>query len=88
MELEHASVIPDSEISPAAFIFNQTEEEKQQIIFEEKSQKVKCPHCDSVSYSIVAYETNLLGYLLAILGILIFGIMSMVMMPFLVGLTK
>jgi hypothetical protein len=36
----------------------------------------------------VAYETNLLGYLLAILGILIFGIMSMVMMPFLVGLTK
>lgn len=36
----------------------------------------------------MAYETNLLGYLLAILGILIFGIMSMVMMPFLVGLTK
>jgi len=36
LELEHASVIPDSEISPAAFIFNQTEEEKQQIIFEEK----------------------------------------------------
>ena len=49
---------------------------------------MKCPHCDSVSHSIVAYETNLLGYLLAILGILVFGIMSMIMMPFLVGLTK
>lgn len=49
---------------------------------------MKCPHCDSVTYSIVAYETNLLGYLLAILGIMIFGVMSFVMMPFLVGLTK
>lgn len=29
LELENAPVIPDSEISPAAFIFNQTEEEKQ-----------------------------------------------------------
>lgn len=53
-----------------------------------RSQKVKCPHCDSVSHSIVAYETNLLGYLLAILGILVFGVMSMILMPFLVGLTK
>lgn len=41
-----------------------------------------------MSYSIVAYETNLLGYLLAVLGILIFGLLSMLMMPFLVGLTK
>lgn len=53
-----------------------------------RSQKVKCPHCDAVSYSIVAYETNLLGYLLAVLGILVFGLLSMLMMPFLVGLTK
>ena len=87
-ELEAAPVMPDSEISPAAFIFATTTEEQQQIIFEEKSQKVKCPHCDSVSYSIVAYETNLLGYLLAVLGILVFGVMSMVLMPFLIGLTK
>lgn len=49
---------------------------------------MKCPHCDSVSHSIVAYETNLLGYLLAILGILVFGALSMILMPFLVGLTK
>jgi hypothetical protein len=41
-----------------------------------------------VSFSIVAYETNLLGYLLAIFGILVFGILSLLMMPFLVGLTK
>jgi hypothetical protein len=57
-------------------------------LFEEKSEKVRCPHCDSVSYSIIAYETNLLGYLLAVLGILVFGVMSLIMMPFLVGLTK
>ena len=41
-----------------------------------------------MSYSIVTYETNLLGYLLAVLGILVFGLLSMLMMPFLVGLTK
>lgn len=35
-DLESAEVIPDSEISPAAFIFTPTEEESQQILFEEK----------------------------------------------------
>lgn len=50
--------------------------------------KVKCPHCDAVSHSIVAYETNLLGYLLAVFAILVFGALSLLMMPFLVGLTK
>jgi len=49
---------------------------------------VKCPHCDSVSFSIVAYETNLLGYLLAVFFIMVFGVLSLLMMPFLVGLTK
>ena len=87
-ELDRAPVMPQSEMSPAAFIFATTDEEQQQILFEEKPQKVKCPHCDGVSYSIVAYETNLLGYLLAVLGILIFGVMSLMLMPFLVGLTK
>jgi hypothetical protein len=37
---------------------------------------------------VVAYETNLLGYLLAVFGILIFGMLSLLMMPFLVGLTR
>ena len=41
-----------------------------------------------MSHSIVAYETNLLGYLLAVLGILVFGVTSIILMPFLVGLTK
>ena len=49
---------------------------------------MKCPHCDSVSFSIVAYETNLLGYLLAVFFIMVFGVLSLLMMPFLVGLTK
>jgi len=88
IELESTPAIPLSEVSPAAFIFTPTEQEQQSIVFEEKSQKVKCPHCDSVSHSIVAYETNLLGYLLAVFAILIFGILSIFIMPFLVGLTK
>lgn len=53
-----------------------------------RPQKVKCPHCDAVSNSIVAYETNLLGYLLAVFGILVFGVLSLLLMPFLVGLTR
>ena len=35
-ELEAAPTISRHEISPAAFIFAQTEEERQQILFEEK----------------------------------------------------
>jgi hypothetical protein len=35
-DLDSAPVIPRSECSPAAFIFAQTEEEQQQILFEEK----------------------------------------------------
>lgn len=50
--------------------------------------KVKCPFCDAVSYSIVEYKTSLLGYLVAILSILIFGFLSIILMPFLVSLTK
>lgn len=41
-----------------------------------------------MSNSIIAYETNLLGYLLAVMGILFFGALSMMLIPFLVGLTK
>lgn len=36
----------------------------------------------------MAYETNLLGYLLAVFFIMVFGVLSLMMMPFLVGLTK
>ena len=35
-ELADTPAIPDSECSPAAFIFAQTDEEKQQIVFEEQ----------------------------------------------------
>jgi hypothetical protein len=50
--------------------------------------KVKCPFCDAVSFSIVEYKTSLLGYLVAVLSILIFGFLSIILMPFLVSLTK
>ena len=50
--------------------------------------KVKCPFCDAVSYSIVEYRTSFLGYLVAILSILVFGFLSIILMPFLVSLTK
>ena len=53
-----------------------------------RSMKVKCPFCDAVSYSIVEYKTSLLGYLVAIFSILIFGFLSIILMPFLVSLTK
>jgi len=49
---------------------------------------VKCPFCDAVSLSIVEYKPSLLGYLLTILSMLIFGILSLVLMPFLISLTK
>ena len=57
-------------------------------IFEQQSQKIKCPFCDSVSYSIVEYRASFLGYLIAILSILLFGFLSIILMPFLVSLTK
>ena len=53
-----------------------------------RSMKVKCPFCDAVSFSIVEYRTSFLGYLVAILAILVFGFMSIILMPFLVSLTK
>ncbi len=57
-------------------------------MFEEKSTKVKCPFCDVVSNSIVEYKPSLLGYLVTILAILIFGILGFVLLPILVNLTK
>ena len=54
----------------------------------DRSMKVKCPFCDAVSYSIVEYKTSFLGYLVAILSILFFGFLSIILMPFLVSLTK
>jgi hypothetical protein len=53
-----------------------------------RSTKVKCPFCDAVSFSIVEYRTSFLGYLVAILAILVFGFLSIILMPFLVSLTK
>lgn len=50
--------------------------------------KVKCPFCDAVSFSIVEYKASTLGYLIAVLSILIFGFLSIILMPFLVSLTK
>lgn len=49
---------------------------------------MKCPFCDAVSYSIVEYRGSLLGYLVAVLSILVFGILSIILMPFLISLTK
>jgi hypothetical protein len=38
--------------------------------------------------SIVEYRPSLLGYLLVCLAILIFGFLALILLPFLVGLTK
>jgi hypothetical protein len=53
-----------------------------------RSTKIKCPFCDAVSLSIVEYRPSLIGYLLTVLAMLIFGILSLVLLPFLVSLTK
>ena len=87
-QLENTPAIPDSEISPAAYLFQQHEEQEEMNMFEEQSTKVKCPFCDAVSYSIVEYRANIVGYLFAILAIFVFGFLSLILMPFLVSLTK
>ena len=53
-----------------------------------RSTKIKCPFCDAVSLSIVEYKPSLIGYLVTILAMLIFGILSLILLPFLVSLTK
>jgi len=53
-----------------------------------RSTKIKCPFCDAVSLSIVEYKPSLIGYLVVILAMLVFGILSLILLPFLVSLTK
>ena len=53
-----------------------------------RSTKIKCPFCDAVSLSIVEYRPSFIGYLLTILAMLIFGILSLILLPVLVSLTK
>jgi len=56
--------------------------------YRNRSTKIKCPFCDAVSNSIVEYRPSLLGYLLTMLSLLIFGFFALILMPFLVSLTK
>ena len=53
-----------------------------------RSLKVKCPYCDAVSNSIVEYQPSLIGYLLTMIAMLLFGFLSLILMPFLISLTK
>ena len=53
-----------------------------------RSTKIKCPYCDAVSNSIVEYQPSLLGYIITMISMLIFGFLSLILMPFLVSLTK
>jgi hypothetical protein len=41
-----------------------------------------------VSLSIVEYQPSLLGYLLVLLAMIVFGFMSLILLPLLVSLTK
>lgn len=41
-----------------------------------------------MSLSIVEYKPSLIGYLVTILAMLLFGILSLILLPFLVSLTK
>ena len=53
-----------------------------------RSTKVKCPFCDAVSNSIVEYRPSLVGYLVGILAILIFGILGFILLPVMINVTK
>lgn len=53
-----------------------------------RSTKVKCPFCDAVSNSIVEYRPSLVGYLVAILAILVFGILGFILLPVVINVTK
>ena len=53
-----------------------------------RSTKVKCPFCDAVSNSIVEYRPSLIGYLITVLSMLLFGLIGFIMLPVLVNLTK
>merc|ERR1719469_575888 len=88
IELADVPMIPQSEISPAAQIFTQMEERDDIGIYEEQRTKIKCPYCDAVSMSLINYEPSMLGYLFTMIAMLMFGIIAMVLMPFLVSLTK
>ena len=57
-------------------------------MFIRRSTKVKCPFCDSVSYSLVEYRTNMLGYLVALFFVFIFGILAFILLPFVISATK
>ena len=52
------------------------------------SKKVKCPFCDTVSVSVIEYRPQLMGYLLILLSVMIFGIAGFMLIPFLANLTK
>lgn len=58
------------------------------MVFVSRSTKIKCPFCDAVSNSIVEYRPSLLGYLITILAMLLFGILGFILLPILVNLTK
>ena len=52
-----------------------------------RSTKVKCPFCDAVSNSIVEYRPSLVGYLVAILAILIFGSLGFILLPVMISVS-
>jgi hypothetical protein len=72
-------------ISTRSSKFTNTYKEK---VIVYSSVKVKCPFCDAVSNSIIEYRPSLLGYLLTMLAVLVFGVLSLILLPILVSLTK
>ena len=88
-ELACLPVIHRSEMSPIAVKFlKRKANRRENSAFEEKSIKIKCPYCDAVSNSIIEYKPSLIGYLLMTLAMLVFGIIGIVLLPFVVNLTK
>jgi C4-type Zn-finger protein len=52
------------------------EDPEEGVLFEEQSQEIKCPYCDTSALSIVEYRNNVLGYLVSLILLFTLGWLS------------
>lgn len=68
--------------------FRYQDDPEEGTVFEEKSQTIHCPYCDTRADSLVDYKLNILGYFIALILMLGLGWLSFCILPFVLSLTK